>query len=121
MVIWKLEGQQGRLMSWRPQGVTDHGPVIVTASDGGDQWLLEVSVPGWSDRGDHWRENAMEWIGLNGLRIDEGGVITLSVMKNDKAEINLARMASLMGSTAMSSAYLRAKMGLERGAMERAA
>jgi hypothetical protein len=121
MVIWKLEGQSGRLMTWRPQGITDHGPVVVSAFDAGDQWLLEVRVPGWSDRGDNWRENAMEWIGLNALRVDEAGVITLSVKKNDKTEMNLARMASLLASTAMASAYLGATMGLERGAMGRAA
>jgi hypothetical protein len=123
VVIWKNEGGGGKLMSWRPQGLTDHGAIVVQALDLGDQWQLEVRVPGWYERSDQWRENAMQWIGLNALKVDEAGIITVGVKITtpENTEMNLARMASLIGATAMAAAYLRSKMGLERTALERAA
>jgi len=55
MVIWRLDGQGGKAMSWRPQGVTDYGNVVVLANFSLCSWQLECEVPGWGSLDDQWR------------------------------------------------------------------
>lgn len=124
MVIWRLDGQGGKAMSWRPQGVTDHGNVVVLANFVQGSWQLECEVPGWESRDDQWRTNCAAWVSQNAIRLDDEGVARITVEKvsnADQLEKNLARMASLLGSAIMAAAYLRNVMGIARPGLANAA
>lgn len=124
MVIWRLDGREGRAMSWRPQGITDHGDVVVQAFFNHGSWHLECEVPGWDSRSDLWRTHCAAWVAQNAIRIDEEGVARIVVEKLSNAEQlekNLARMASLLGSAVMAAAYLRHVLGVARPGLANAA